>query len=97
MARYDDINAGTISVIGFIAIIITFVIIVAVQVLYFEYQEIEEKRKHSLFPANESSRKLAEQKKKLESYTWIDREKGIVSIPIQQSMQDVLEKMKSKK
>ncbi len=97
MARYDDINAGAISVIGFVSIMITFVIIVAAQVLYFQYQEIETKRKHVLFPINESSVKLAEQKTALENYTWLDREKGIVSKPIQQSMQDVLKKLKSEK
>jgi len=97
MARYDDINAGAISVIGFVSIIITFVIIVASQVLYFQYQEIENKRKYVLFPINESNVKLAQQKERLESYTWLDREKGIVTKPIQDSMQDVLKKLKSEK
>lgn len=97
MARYDDINAGAISVIGFVSIIITFVIIVASQVLYFQYQEIENKRKHVLFPINESNVKLAQQKATLENYTWLDREKGIVTKPIQDSMQDVLKKLKTEK
>ncbi len=97
MARYDDINAGAISVIGFISVVISFVLIVAAQVLYFQYQEIETRHKREQFPLNESETKLAQQKTVLESYTWIDREKGIVSRPIKQSMQSVLDNMKSDK
>ncbi len=97
MARYDDINAGAISIIGFISVVIAFVIIVAAQILYFQYQEIETERKRAQFPVSESNEKLAQQKEVLESYTWLDREKGIVTKPIQESMQNVLKKLKSEK
>ena len=95
MAQYDDVNAGAISVIGFISIVITFVIIVASQVLYFQYQEIETARKYAAAPTSPADVELTSQSEALNSYTWIDRDKGIVSQPIEDSIQNVLSKLNS--
>ena len=97
MAQYDDVKAGVISVVGFVSIVITFVIIVASQVLYFQYQEIEIQRKYAESPVTPGEQEIAKQNEVLSNYTWLDMEKDIVSKPIEQSKKDVLAAMTSPK
>jgi hypothetical protein len=42
-------------------------------------------------PSLDLARYLAEQKRKLDTYYWIDRDRGIVHIPIEQAMKGVAE------
>ncbi|WP_339743429.1 hypothetical protein [uncultured Rubinisphaera sp.] len=96
MARYDDLHTGTITVVGIISAVITFVIIVAAQVLYYQFQTIEHQRKNIDAPLVLTENALKVQNEELNSYSWIDQEKGTVSIPIEKAKQQVLQEMTQK-
>lgn len=90
MARYDDLHTGTIAVVGVVSAILTFVIIGAVQVLYFEFTQLEYERKVVEAPLVGTDQKVNQQTDELNHYSWIDSEAGSVSIPISQAMSHVL-------
>tara|TARA_E500000305_G_C4016109_1_gene235718 strand:- start:841 stop:1200 length:360 start_codon:yes stop_codon:yes gene_type:complete len=93
MARYDDLYTGTITLVGIISAVITFVIIVAAQVLYYQFQTIEHQRKNIDAPLVLTENALKVQSEELNSYSWIDREKGTVSIPIEKAKKQVLQEL----
>lgn len=93
MAQYNDVQTGTIGVIGAISAILTFVIIAAAQVLYYQYQSEETQRKEVDAPITSADRLVGAQTAELNSYGWVDREKGIVSLPIERAKQEVLATM----
>ncbi len=93
MAQYDDLHTGTITLVGVISAILTFVIILAAQVLYYQYRTVEQTRKEIDVPIAKSDNILEGQRDLLNSFRWIDREKGVVGIPIDQAMQQVLSTM----
>jgi len=95
MARYDDLHTGTITLVGIVSAALTFVIIVAAQVLYYQFQAIEHQRKVVDAPLVLTNEMIEEQQTELNTYSWVDREKGAVSIPIEKAMSEVLEEMKS--
>ncbi len=93
MARYDDLHTGTITLVGIVSAVITFVIIVAAQVLYYQFQSIEHQRKSVDVPLAQTDAALKIQNEELNSYSWIDREKGSVSVPIEVAKKEVLQEM----
>lgn len=94
MAQYDDLHTGTITVVGIISAVLTFVIIVAAQVLFYQYRTLESLRKEVDVPITQSDNILDQQREALNSYRWIDQEKGIVAIPIDQAKETVLQSLK---
>lgn len=90
MARYDDLNTQNISVVGLCGAVGTFVIIVALQVLYYNFESQEMARKVLNVPQVGSESILSEQRARLSSYGWVDREQMIVSVPIDEAMAQVL-------
>ncbi|WP_237228157.1 hypothetical protein [Rubinisphaera sp. JC750] len=95
MAQYDDLHTGTITLVGVVSAILTFVIIAAAQVLYYQYQEVETARKEIDVPITASDNVILEQEAILSNYGWLDQEKGIVGLPIDRAMQDVLAELGS--
>lgn len=96
MAKYDDINTGMIATVGFVSTVATFAIIVGAQVLYFQYQDFEKRRKQILAPISQSETHLSEQKELLSSLAWEDKEAGTVRVPIEKAMDEVLEELSTK-
>lgn len=90
MAQYDDVKTGTITLVGVISSILTFVIIAAAQVLYYKYQDDEMQRKEVDTPIATTDRIVEAQFTELNNYGWVDRDNGVVSIPIERAMQEVL-------
>jgi len=95
MAQYDDLHTGTITLVGVVSAILTFVIIAAAQVLYYQYQAVETQRKEIDVPITASDNVILEQEAVLGQYGWLDQEKGIVSLPIDRAMQDVMSELGS--
>ncbi len=81
MERHNDLNTIKIAVIGFLAALITFAIILALQVLYYSAANEQMERKVIQAPTTQSDTLLAEQAVKLTRYDWIDREKKKVDDP----------------
>ena len=93
MERHNDLNPVKIAWVGFLGALVTFVVILAMQVLYYSavVQETEQKVVQS--PTTQSDTMLAEQAVKLTRYEWIDREKQQVMIPIDRAMEVVVNEL----
>lgn len=90
MARYDDLNTQTISVVGLCGAVGTFVVIVALQVMYYQFESQEVARKVLAVPQVGPDSVLNDQRSRLASYGWVDREQQIVAMPIDEAMNLVL-------
>lgn len=90
MARYDDVNTQNITVIGLGGAIGTFVLIVALQVMYYHFESRELAKKVLSAPQVGPESVLNEQRTKLTSYGWVDRDQKLVAVPIDVAMAQVL-------
>ena len=93
MERHHDLNTLKIAVIGFLAALVTFAVILALQVLYYSAANEQMERKVIQAPTTQSDTLLAEQAVKLTRYDWIDREKRKVMIPIDRAMELVVKEL----
>ena len=93
MERHNDLNALKIAVVGFLAALVTFTIILALQVLYYSAANEQMERKVIQAPTTQSDTLLAEQAVKLTRYDWIDREKKKVMVPIDRAMELVVKEL----
>lgn len=90
MARYDDMNTQNLTVIGICGAVGTFVVIIALQVMYHHYESQEIARKVLSVPQTASESALNEQRSKLASMGWVDRDQQVVAVPIEDAMSQVL-------
>jgi len=90
MARYDDMNTQNLTVIGICGAVGTFVLIIALQVMYHHYESQEIARKVLSVSQTASESALNEQRSKLASMGWIDRDQQVVAVPIEDAMSQVL-------
>lgn len=90
MTTYDDLNSKQIFVVGLVSTALTFISILAAQVLYFALNErLEaEKSEHSVY--REGNSVLAAQTDEISSYG-VDEETGNVQIPISEAIRLVAE------
>jgi hypothetical protein len=86
-AAKEDLNTPLIVTIGVLFVILTFVLIILLQAYFYRAQAAEYQRKVIEPRAEGLAGALAEQRTQLESYRWIDREQGIVEIPIERAME----------
>ena len=86
----DDVYASQIALIGVIGAILTFVIIVALQVLYFRVEHAEVDRKSISQPSEERVALTTEHREQLMHYKMKDPKQGLVTIPIARAMELVL-------
>ena len=90
MARYDDLDTQNLTVVGICGAVGTFVCIVGLQVLYYQFESGEYARKVLSAPQVTTESVLAEQRGRLNSYGWVDREQQLVAVPIDQAMTEVV-------
>lgn len=93
MERHNDLNPVNIACVGFLGALVTLVIILALQVLYYATVARETEQKLIQAPTTESDTLLAEQAVKLTRYGWLDREKQQVTIPIDRAMELVVNEL----
>jgi hypothetical protein len=90
-ATKDELNTPLIVVIGILAGIVVFLFVVLMQAYFFRQQNEEETRKVVEVKSDDLTAATAQQKAALHSYRWIDRQKGIVGIPIERAMDLVVQ------
>ena len=90
MARYDDMNTQNLTVIGICGAVGTFVVIIALQVMYHHFESQEIARKVLSVPQTAAESALNEQRSKLASMGWVDRDQQVVAVPIEDAMSHVL-------
>lgn len=90
-AAYDDLNVRSIALVGGVGAVLVFVAIVAVQVIFFRYNEQEYQDKVLAVPAREADRMVADQRTRLTTPgPGADQEKGETRVPIEQAMASVV-------
>ena len=94
MARYDDINTPLVAVIGFTSAIVVFAVIVAVQVLYLNYERSVTEQLEMRSPTAEAANLIAEQEARLQRRGWVSREQGRITISIDRAMQIVVDELR---
>lgn len=76
--------------IGAVGIILTVVVVVLLQVLYFRTVQNEHERKVLAAEPLELLETLEQQRATLDSYGWVDQEQGIAAIPIEEAMKKIV-------
>ena len=97
MAEQENLNVPMIATVGSVSVVVTVAIVFAVQALYYHYADAETQRKVIEAPTVDADSKLAEQIAKLSRYSWADREKRIVTIPIARAMRLVVQEQQSER
>jgi hypothetical protein len=95
MADYDDLNVPMIAAIGLIGAALTVAVIIGLQALYYNYERSDSERKAAEFPDVATDNLLVEEKAKLNSYSWVDRENGEVAIPVDRAKAMVVRELRS--
>ena len=91
----DDLNTFATVVIGIVSVVLVFALIVALDVLYYHVAEAEVAGKSTGEMSGVLAESRAQQEAQLTSYGWVDREAGIVHIPIDVAMKQVVERLGS--
>tara|TARA_R110002095_G_scaffold211811_2_gene200359 strand:+ start:6066 stop:6395 length:330 start_codon:yes stop_codon:yes gene_type:complete len=95
-AAYDDLDTTMIAFVGIVGAIITFFLVFAVAALDQSFEKSENVEKVILVPEKDAESILANQAAALTEYRWIDQDKNIVAIPIDQAMQIVVQEEQQK-
>lgn len=90
MATKSDINVPAIATIGVVSVCLLLVLILGVEAL-FTGQEQAEIDRYNNNPVLSLENLKVQQQVRLNSYRWVDREKQIVAIPIDQAMRIMAE------
>ena len=86
MKTDDDLNTPMIAVVGAILVIFVFALVIAVQAIFFKIQGDENNDRYVSQAPMKLSALIVEQQELLNSYRWIDRNHGVVGIPIERAM-----------
>ncbi|MDP8246017.1 MAG: hypothetical protein P9L94_18180 [Candidatus Hinthialibacter antarcticus] len=82
---HNDLNIPVISIVAVISVLLTALIIILIQVWYFNYAKAEFQRKVVQQPHAEYESLTADQMEILNGYT-IDKDKGVYKVPIDVAM-----------
>lgn len=95
MAERDggDPNTPVTVVIGIVGAILTFVVIIALQAVFFQVERAELRRKSDEAQPEDLARFRAEQAELLHGYRWVDQSAGVVAIPIGRAMELVVREL----
>jgi hypothetical protein len=91
MSHQSDPDALRTLYVGAVSVIVTIVLIIALQAVFYQAQESEVTRKASA--SEELAALRAEQLELLGSYRWIDHSKGTVAISVDRAMQLVVSEL----
>ena len=83
----SDVNVSLISLIGLLGVLLLYFTIISSQAWYYRVEKAEINQKVVLQPSSELESYRASEINKLYTYRWIDKEKKVMAIPIDQAMQ----------
>ena len=86
MSSNGDPNTSTTILVGIVGAILVFVTIVGLEALFYNAEQAENVAKVYQRDPEELTRLRADQIEQLHGYRWIDRDKGVVAIPIDRAM-----------
>ena len=94
--RYDDPDVPASAVVGVVSAILLFVVVVALQALFYRMAEGERSRKVYEQPYEALEKLDADQLGTLSSYGWVDQQQGVTRIPIERAMQLIVAESSSR-
>lgn len=86
-ADYRDPDAWTVLTVAIVGAVLTVASVVALQALYYQVEESENRAKVVALPPRELTMLRENQTRKLEQYRFVNREAGLVEIPIERAME----------
>ncbi|MCL4191134.1 MAG: hypothetical protein KJZ87_05275 [Thermoguttaceae bacterium] len=90
----NDVNTATLAVLGTLGGLLTFAIIVLVTVVFNQVQNREEYAKQVNYQPQQIADLVHDQMGRLTEVRWVDRQKGIVTIPIDRAMVAVVNEIR---
>lgn len=90
----NDVNTATLAVLGTLGGLLTFAIIVLVTVVFNQVQNREEYSKQVNYQPQQIADLVHDQMGRLTEVRWVDRQKGIVAIPIDRAMVAVVNEIR---
>ena len=87
----DDPRSVSTVYVGLIGVALTIVIVVALQMLFYRTRDAEMLRKAGVGQTQQLEQTRALQQQQLEGYRWVDREAGVVAIPIDRAIELIVE------
>ena len=86
-AHAGGVKAGTVAMIGAVGVILTVTIIIACQAWFYGLREARLRQTQWQKPDSNVAAYMDEQRKKLNTVRWTDREAGMAAIPIGRAME----------
>jgi hypothetical protein len=96
MQRHDDLNVPMMAYWGVLSCIITVVLILGIQVMYYRAANAQQQQKVISVVYTDSESVIAAQESQLARYGWLNREAGVVAIPIERAMELMVQEGLSK-
>ena len=93
--RYDDPDVPASLVVGVVSAVLLFVVVVALQALFYRMAEGERSRKVYEQPYEALQKLDADQLGTLSSYGWVDQQQGVTRIPIERAMQLIVDESRT--
>ena len=90
MTKYDDVNTPVIAAIGLLSVIGLVAFVLLLQVGYYQMSDQLSAQANIGQTELEVSNLMVAQEERLAGYSWVNREKGKVGIPIDRAMELVL-------
>ena len=97
LVEKDNIDAQSVAIVGVFGAVIAFVLIVGVQVLYYRMERTDEYKKVVAPGSIGLKEMVAEQETSLNGYRWVDRDKDLVTIPIDRAMELTVHDLQGRK
>jgi len=86
VTREDDPNARAVAFVGALGVLILIMVVVLLQALFYRAEEQETDRKALVASPGELRALQVQQREQLATYRYVDRQKGLVAIPVEEAM-----------
>ncbi|MGI9459047.1 MAG: hypothetical protein ACR2NF_03535 [Pirellulales bacterium] len=90
MAAYDDLNVKRIFIVGIVSIVVTAVTVLAVQVLYYYLDDVQQARTSENSSYTRQNNALKTQTAQITTPQGVDAETGNLTIPIENAMSVII-------
>ena len=83
----DGLDTPALVTSGLVGAVGTFALIIALQVLYLQFEANQQQENRAGVPESTAKSLLAEQRSKINRYGWIDRKNDVVAVPIDRAIE----------
>ncbi len=94
---FEDINIPLVVTIGIVSVVLVYLSIAGMSAWFYRYEQAEIERKVFRDRFESLVNLQVEQLERLNSYRWVDKEKGIIAIPIDRAMELTVRELSEKR